>query len=153
MGSSERSDSGRAGEAGVALRISLQGRARGPLFIHVQAGECRIVRNVMCFQVRRGARKWVVQRRFEWCRKSEPISLTHNTRDARAIKKPARSFFENAHGLNKFTTCSKGISDLGHEDVLIGTVVPLPDKRRAMPRQSGRCVMPCGLLNGEFAHT
>jgi hypothetical protein len=39
--------SGRAGEAAVAMRISLLDRARGPLFIHAQAGERRITRKVM----------------------------------------------------------------------------------------------------------
>jgi hypothetical protein len=47
LGKSDIVYSGRAGEAGVALRISLQGRARGPLFIHAQVGDRRITRKVM----------------------------------------------------------------------------------------------------------
>ncbi|MCZ7554988.1 MAG: VWA domain-containing protein [Bacteroidia bacterium] len=47
LGKSDIVYSGRAGEAGVTLRISLQGRARGPLFIHAQAGEQRTIKKVM----------------------------------------------------------------------------------------------------------
>ncbi len=47
LGRSETVYSGRAGEAGVALRISLQGRARGPLFIQVWQGNTMSVKKVM----------------------------------------------------------------------------------------------------------